>query len=204
MNIQDAVKEAGEGGKIERPGYRGHFLVKDGRLSHSNGNKGVHNISNFLATDWQVVKPKREFQVGDEIKLLKKFMDVGKDTVCEVTANAHGNTIKVRPKHWIYPKVEDIELITPAPEKETEVRPGPVQFFKKPLSLFDLKEGGFVEHHDYGVDRVEEEVYIETLVFKGKSFTVLTPKALLDKCLDPSGTRYRLMEAWYEGLKESK
>ncbi|KKM04915.1 hypothetical protein LCGC14_1759390 [marine sediment metagenome] len=72
-------------------------------------------------------------------------------------------------------------------------------------NMFDVLHAGLAKHIDNGVmswdmDGKEVEFYVEEFVYKGESHIVMMPKAMIDACSDPTGTRGRLMEVWINGL----
>lgn len=71
MNIQEAIKQAGEVGKLRYPAMPDdeHYRIIAGRLVHSTGaiiELRELSIGWFTREDWEVVQP--DFRVGDVVK----------------------------------------------------------------------------------------------------------------------------------------
>jgi hypothetical protein len=123
MNIQDAIKQAGEGGKYKRESWEHKDYLKsiDGiAYVNETGVEARILLKDLIADDWEVVQP--EFEFGDEVT--RNSMDKCLKCECKVLHEDTRGALTLR--IWNGPEnncacvcdvLSSIALIRKAPKK---------------------------------------------------------------------------------------
>lgn len=76
-------------------------------------------------------------------------------------------------------------------------------------NMYEVLHAGLAKHVDHGVYKYimkdmggskEVAFYAEEFTYKGESYMIMHPKAVIDKCSDPARTRGLLAEVFIHGL----
>lgn len=95
-----------------------YYFFNAGVLTGWNGNNPeparIYDID-LKRDDWREWVDPVVIGVGDTVKLLEEYMDMGVGTICDVAQIVNANTLEVKPRYSIFPKLDQVELISKAP-----------------------------------------------------------------------------------------